>query len=153
MDSFREQRCRLCLVVFYVCRRCDHGQAYCGEVCRRVRRRADVRAAKQRYRQHELVLEDERERLRAHRARVRDQGSREVAPEASVPTAAISAPTDGGDRAGGENDASNDGPVGGLRPTGGEVPCAMCGRLARFVRFGWLRSEGRQRHQIHARAP
>jgi hypothetical protein len=153
MDSFREQRCRACLVVFYVCRGCDRGQAFCGLVCRRQRRRAVVSAAKQRYRQHVLVLEDERERQRERRARVRDQGSREVASEASVPAVAMSAPMDGGDRGGGETDASNDGPVGGLRPTGGEVPCSMCGRLTRFVRTGPLRSAQRQRHTIRARAP
>jgi hypothetical protein len=153
MESFREQRCRACLVLFYVCRRCDRGQVYCGEVCRRERRRAVVRAAKQRYRRHELVLEDERERLRERRARVRDQGSKEVAQEASVPAAAMSPPMHGGDRVGGENDASNDDSVDGLRPATGEVPCAMCGRRTRFVRFGWLRSSRRQRHSICARAP
>lgn len=153
MDSFREQRCRACLVVFYICRRCDRGQAYCGEVCRRQRRRAVVRAAKQRYRRHELVLEDERERLREHRARVRDQGSKKVAPEASVPAAAMSPPMVGGDRVGGRSDAKSDGAVGGLRPAGGEVPCAICERRTRFVRFGWLRSVRRQQRSIRARAP
>jgi hypothetical protein len=154
MESFREQRCRACKVVFYVCRRCDRGQAYCGEVCRRSGRCAVVRAAKRRYRQHALVREDERERLREHRARVRDQGSKEVAPEASVPAAALSTPMDGGDRGGGEHDASNDGPVDRLRPAAsGEVPCARCGRRARFVRSGWLRADQRARAKIRARAP
>lgn len=153
MDSFREQRCRACLVVFYICRRCDRGQAFCGLNCRRVRRRAVVGAAKLRYRRHVLVLEDERDRQRERRARVRDHGSQEVAPSASVPAVAMSAPMDGGDRGGGVNDASNDGPVGGLRPTGGEVPCAFCRRLTRFVRVGPWRSAQRRRHTIRARVP
>jgi hypothetical protein len=154
MESFREQRCRACKAVFYVCRRCDRGQAYCGEVCRRAGRCAVVRAAKQRYRQHALVREDERERLRDRRARVRDQGSKEVAPEASVPAAALSTSMDDVERGGGEPDASNDGLVDGLRPAaGGEVPCARCGRCARFVRTGWLRAGPRARVKIRARAP
>jgi hypothetical protein len=153
MDSFREQRCRACLVVFYICRRCDRGQAFCGLDCRQVRRRAVVRAAKLRYRRHVLVLEDERDRQRERRARVRDHGSQEVAPEASVPAVAMSAPMDGGDRVGGEHDASNEVPVDELRPTGGAVPCAMCRKLTRFVRVGPWRSAQRRRHTIRARVP
>jgi hypothetical protein len=153
MESFREARCRHCRVVFYVCRRCDRGQAYCGEDCQRAGRRAVVDAAKRRYRRDALVLADERERLRAYRARVRDQGSQEVVFSASVPAAATSEPIVGVDRGGGESDASKDVLVDELCSTSGEVPCAVCGRRSRFVRFGWLRSARHQRHTIHARAP
>ena len=153
MDSFREQRCRACLVVFYVCRRCDRGQAFCGLECRRVRRRAVVRAAKQRYRRHVLVREDERDRQRERRARVRDHGSQEVALKASVPAVAMSAPMDGGDRVRGAHDASNEVLVDESGPTEGAVPCAMCGRRTRFVRVGPWRSAQRRRHTIRARVP
>jgi len=153
MESFREQRCRACLTVFWICRRCDRGQRYCRDECRAVGRVRSVRDAKRKYLSDPDVREGERERLRDYRARVRDQGSGKVAPAASVTTAATSAPMDGADRGGGEHDAESDGPVGELRPTGGEVPCVACGRRARFVRSGPLRTARQSRCWIQARAP
>ena len=153
MDAFREQRCRTCLAIFYVCRWCDRGQTYCGSACRQIGRRAVVRAAKQRYLRDALVREDERDRQRAYRARVRDQRSQIVAPEASVPAVAIDVPMTGSDRGGGDRDADNDGPDGARRATDGEVPCAECGRRTRFVRVGTLRATRRARCWLRARAP
>jgi hypothetical protein len=184
MESFREQRCRACLGIFHVCRRCDRGQVYCGQVCRVRGRRRVVHDAKRRYRQHELVRADERERQRERRGRVRDPGSPKVAPDASVPAAATSTPMDGGQRGGEDDDEtdqgpaaamlatgsddrstsspvessddthqvdSRDGPIGGMRPPGGQIPCAVCGRVTAFVRFGWLRSARRRRPRARAR--
>jgi hypothetical protein len=152
MESFREARCRICRTLFYVCRRCDRGQAYCGVSCRRAGRRAVLRIAKQKYRTHELVRADERDRMRAYRARVRDQGSQEVVFSASLPAAATSAPMVGAVDGRGDIDASKHEPVDALRATG-EIPCAVCGRRARFVRFGWLRAARSKRHTVRARAP
>jgi hypothetical protein len=153
MESFREQRCRTCLVVFWICRWCDRGHAYCNAECRAAGRSRSVCEAKRKYLLDEAVREGERQRLREYRARVRDQGSKKVAPAASVPAAATDAPINGGDRGGGEHDAKSDGPVGGLRPAGGEVPCARCSRRSRFVRLGWLRAVRRPRCRLRARAP
>lgn len=153
MESFREQRCRVCLVVFWICRWCDRGQAYCTQDCRDEGRARSVREAKRKYLLDEAVREGERQRLREYRARVRDQGSKKLAPSASVLAPARSAPVDGDARGEGEHDAESDGPVGGLRPAGGEVPCALCGRRAVFVRFGWLRAARRPRWRFRARAP
>jgi hypothetical protein len=153
MESFREQRCRTCRSVFWVCRRCDRGDAYCNAECRGAARAKQVRRAKRKYLADPDVREGEAERLREYRARVRDQGSKKVAPAARVPAAATGAPMDGGDRGGGDHDAESEGLVGGLRPAGGEVPCARCGRRARFVRFGPLRAWRRARWKLRARAP
>lgn len=48
VDEVRERRCRWCFGLFFVCRRCDRGQAYCGQKCRlegyaRARRNANRR--------------------------------------------------------------------------------------------------------------
>jgi len=99
MESFREQRCRACLTVFWICLQCDRGQRYCRDECRAVGRVRSVRDAKRKYLSDPDVREGERERLRDYRARVRDQGSGKVATAASVPAAATSAPMDGADRA------------------------------------------------------
>lgn len=112
MESFREQRCRACLGLFYICPCCDHGQVYCGADCKKLSRDAQVREAKRKYLADEDVREGERERQRDHRARVRDQGSQKVAPDASVPIDATRAPMDGGgDRGGGNDHASQESPV------------------------------------------
>jgi hypothetical protein len=154
MESFREQRCRACLVVFYVCPCCDRGQAYCGEVCKEVGRDAQVRDAKRKYLADADVREGERQRLRDYRARVRDQGSQKVAPSARVAIDATPPPMDGGsDRAEGNHDAEMDGPVGGLRPAGEEVRCAFCDRRTQFVRVGPLRRWRKPRWRIRGRAP
>jgi hypothetical protein len=117
MESFREQRCRVCLKVFHICPCCDHGQVYCGDDCKKVGRDAQVRKAKRKYLADEDVREGERERLRDYRARVPDHGSQKVAPDASVPIDATRAPMDGGgDRAGGNDHASQDSPVGAHAP-------------------------------------
>jgi len=46
-----EVACRWCGRTFYVCRRCWRGQAYCGEVCRRLGSQRAHREAQRRYRQ------------------------------------------------------------------------------------------------------
>jgi hypothetical protein len=117
MESFREQRCRVCLRVFHICPCCDHGQVYCGDDCKKVGRDAQVRKAKRKYLMDEDVREGERERLRDYRARVPDHGSQKLAPDASVPIDATRALMDsGGDRAGGSNHASHESPVGSWQP-------------------------------------
>jgi hypothetical protein len=118
MESFREQRCRICLRVFYVCPCCDRGQVYCSIDCKKVGRDAQVRDAKRKYLADEDVRQGERERQRDYRARVRDQGSPKVAPSASVPIDATHTPMDGGgDRDEGSNHANQESP-GGLQPAG-----------------------------------
>lgn len=117
MESFREQRCRGCLGLFHVCPCCDHGQVYCGVDCKKAARKAQVRGAKRKYLADEGVREGERQRQRDHRARVRDHGSQEVAPAASVPIDATRTPMTGdGDRAEGRDHANQESPVGTSRP-------------------------------------
>ena len=168
MESAREQRCRTCLVVFKVCRHCDHGQAYCRDACHDVARAAQIREAKRRYLADEDVREGERQRQRDYRARVRDQGSKEVAPCASVSLAVTTAPLTGGSaHERGTDDVEEVRAVGGLRPVdeevrcavGGlrpvdeEVRCAFCGRSVRFIRLGPLARRRPARWRIRARAP
>lgn len=153
MESFREQRCRACLTVFWICRQCDRGQRYCRADCRFVGRARSVRDAKRKYLADPDVREGERERLREYRARVRDQSSEKVAQAASVPAVATSAPMDGADRRGGEHDVQSDGTVDVLPSIGGEIPCVQCGQRARFVRLGPLRTTRQSRCWIQARAP
>lgn len=109
MESFREQRCRSCLGLFFICPCCDRGQVYCGEDCQKRGRATQVRLAKRKYLADPDVREGERDRQREHRARVRDQGSEKVDPRASVPIDATLTPmTGGGDRDEGSDHASQE---------------------------------------------
>gem|GEM_PF-6771434 len=89
-DSFREQRCGICGVVFYLCRVDDYGQVYCPD-CQELGRTRSARAAQARYRAHPLVRADHRDYMREWRAgkrekrtRVRDQGPKKLAPSGKV---------------------------------------------------------------------
>ena len=46
-----EIQCRWCRCLFYLCRSCFRGQAYCCDLCRVAARRENHRKAQQRYRQ------------------------------------------------------------------------------------------------------
>ena len=55
----------VCKEIFYTCRRCDHGQIYCGEACsEKDRRRAHARAIARHQASEEGRL-DHRDRQRA----------------------------------------------------------------------------------------
>jgi len=88
--AFRQRFCRAehCRRRFFICSRCDHGQAYCSLACRYRSRLDQLRAARRR---HQLSPEgrlDHRDRQRSYRLRraaacrlqaqksVTDQGSK-----------------------------------------------------------------------------
>ena len=81
-DVLRQRFCRWqqCNAIFWICRRCDHGQQYCSEHCRTKARREQRRAANLRHRKTVEGRLDQRDRQRAYRQRraalsVMDQGS------------------------------------------------------------------------------
>lgn len=74
--GFRELFCRSagCGEMFFICRPCYRGQAYCSEACRQKTRQHQRREANRRYRQDPEVLEDHRNRERERRQWLRDSG-------------------------------------------------------------------------------
>src|SRR5262245_51946288 len=72
--SFRQLFCRAvgCGLMFFICRPCYRGQAYCSERCRHESRREQRRKANRRYRQDPEIRQDHRERMREYRKRQRD---------------------------------------------------------------------------------
>ncbi len=60
-----------CGAIFYICRSCYRGQAYCGDRCRQKARREQLRRATQRYQQSEEARLDHRDRQRDYRERCR----------------------------------------------------------------------------------
>ncbi len=80
--SFRQLFCRAggCGVMFFICRPCYRGQAYCSDECRYESRRHQRQKANRRYQQDPEVRRDHRDRMREYRkqlhaSRVTDQSS------------------------------------------------------------------------------
>jgi hypothetical protein len=78
----RQRVCRGsdCQAVFWICRRCDRGQRYCGPACRSQALLQQRRCANRRYQQSPEGRKDHRDRQREHRKRraqksVTDKGS------------------------------------------------------------------------------
>jgi hypothetical protein len=75
--SFREVRCRYCQELFYLCRFCDRGQAYCSENCKSIRQQSLKRGANQRHQKSREGRRDHADRQAVYRAKckkVTDQG-------------------------------------------------------------------------------
>lgn len=86
-DSLREARCGWCWGIFYVCRQCDRGQAYCTVACRVAKRNVSNRASRRRHQQTREGRLDNASRQAAYRARkkVTDQGIAESSVSGTVP--------------------------------------------------------------------
>ena len=72
--SFRQLFCRGagCGLMFFICRPCYRGQAYCSEPCRRASRQQQRRNANRRYQQDPEVRQDHRDRQRDYRRQLRE---------------------------------------------------------------------------------
>ena len=71
MEGLRQVACAGCRSIFFICRRCDRGQIYCGIGCRvRGRRQAQARA-NARHQASDEGRADHRDRQRAYMSRRR----------------------------------------------------------------------------------
>jgi len=72
--SFRQLFCRAadCGVMFFICRPCYRGQAYCSEECRHQSRQQQRQKANRRYQQDPEVRRDHRDRMREYRRQLRE---------------------------------------------------------------------------------
>jgi hypothetical protein len=70
-DGLRIRRCNNpeCHAVFALCRGCDRGQRYCGDICRQQVRRKQVASAGQRYQSSEAGKQAHGRRQRAYHER------------------------------------------------------------------------------------
>jgi hypothetical protein len=74
--TLREARCRHCSRIFYVCRYCDRGQAYCSVECRITRQKTIRQRANRRHQTSREGRRDHADRQRRYRLRkkVTDKG-------------------------------------------------------------------------------
>ena len=71
----RERRCRCCKRLFYICRRCDRGHAYCGPSCRIKGHRKNRDSANLRFRRTDEGRANHADRQRRYRAAKRQRKS------------------------------------------------------------------------------
>lgn len=91
LTLIKKNQCRRCGLIFYLCRSCWRGQAYCGDPCRLAARGEKHREAQHRYRQTEKGREahrkaERRRRMKKSKKTVDDQGSTVHACDDSVPS-------------------------------------------------------------------
>ena len=147
MEELREVRCHrsCCSRVFWLCRRCDRGQRYCSEECRRHARERSVRKARRNYARKELGRENNRKRQRRYRARmtarqvlctnrVTDHSSQKIGEQASWANVAASITCMSRVRAHHRPDVPRDFEPG---------HCSVCGRPGVVVRKGARRGRFR----------
>lgn len=132
--------------MFHVCRRCDRGQSYCGAVCREAARAASKRRARARHQASQegrLDHRDAQARYRdrcQQRARVTDQGGREMDKSGTVPARAEPA----AEVAAWPASRGESGSDGVVEQAIGILRCAFCGRASRWVRRGFVRRRWRE---------
>jgi hypothetical protein len=130
VEEFRHRQCGWCRSLFAICRRCDRGQAYCGEACRGAGYRRCQRSANRCHQQSDEGRLDHCDRQRAYRARQRarvtDKGSPPCPIEGMVPRAAATEPPQE------VNDAN--------QRFEKAVRCVRCGRRGRYFRWHPARS-------------
>jgi len=129
---FRQRVCHwsACGTIFYLCRRCDRGQRYCGPHCRQKALHLQRRQANRRHQQTREGREDHRDRQRDYRqrrrARVTDKSSQPPAASASLNEQAVIAALPA-------SPAPSSRRVSGRLPQDGWVVCQICGRRGRWV--------------------
>jgi hypothetical protein len=130
---FRQQFCRAigCGLMFFICRPCYRGQAYCSDECRRKSRREQLREANQRYQQDPEVRQDQCERMREYRRRVRDSRVIDQSSLIAYGSGSIGAPLVESDPPAAEE--PHDLPKASWRERFMGVVCNICGRVGRFV--------------------
>ena len=94
--GYRTLRCRGlgCGAVFYICRSCYRGQAYCGDECRAPAQRRQRRTANAKHQRSPEGRLDHRDHQRAYRARCRLRGVTDT-PSTGRPRSATIAPLGG----------------------------------------------------------
>lgn len=152
MDDARLYLCARCHCQVVVCSRCDYGQLYCGTGCSEAARRANVRAAGQRYQRTPRGRHCHAERQRRYRGRLQNRATQEEVTHQGSERA-LGAET----LAPQEQPPAKEPPVTSaslrLGPSSRRIGpsalrqdphCHFCARpVSGFVRLGWLRTRTR----------
>ncbi len=122
-----------CGEMFFVCRPCYRGQAYCSPQCRRQSRQQQRRKANRRYEQDPEVRRDRRDYQRDYRKRLREIC---VTDQSSVIVCGLGSISEPAAKIASESPAEEEvhiGPKRTWRERFGRIVCIICGRVGNFV--------------------
>jgi hypothetical protein len=133
--SFRQLFCREigCGMMFFICRTCYRGQAYCSDGCRLRSRREQRRNANRRYQQDPEVRQDHRQHMRELRrqqreSRVIDQSSA-LASDSGTLSPPLVKQSENGSRVEEVRDQAREP----WRNRAIQIVCVICGRVGRWI--------------------
>jgi hypothetical protein len=133
--SFRQLFCRAagCGVMFFICRPCYRGQAYCSVECRRQSRQQQRRKANRRYQEDPEVRRDHRDRMREYRKQLRE--IRVIDPSSIIDcgSGSISGPLVNAVSETPPAEKPHDQPRATWRERFSRIICIICGRMGKFI--------------------
>jgi hypothetical protein len=119
--------------MFFICRPCYRGQAYCDDECRRRSRREQLRQANRRYQQDPEVRQDQCERMREYRERVREGRVIDQSSIIECGSGSIGGPLVETEPESPTVEKPDDPPKPSWPERFSGVFCIICGRMGRFV--------------------
>ena len=133
--AFRQLFCRWveCGEMFFICRPCYRGQAYCSDECRRKTRRQQRQKANRRYQQDPEVRRDHRDRQREHRKRLLESRVTDQSSTIECGWGSISGPLAKSEPESPPAEEPHDLPKPTWRERFGRIICIICGRVGKFV--------------------
>ena len=133
--AFRQLFCRSadCGEMFFICRPCYRGQAYCSDKCRRMNRRQQRQQANRRYQQDREVRRDHRDYQREYRKRLRESRVTDQSSIIECGWGSISEPLVKTEPESPAAEEPHDTPKSRWRERFGRIVCIICGRVGKFV--------------------
>lgn len=118
--------------MFFICRPCYRGHAYCSDECRQKSRREQLRRANRRYQEDPEVRLDHCERMREYRKRARQSCVIDQSSIIECGSGSIGGPLVDADKSPAV-EKPHESPKASWRERFGRVVCIVCGRVGRFV--------------------
>jgi hypothetical protein len=118
--------------MFFICRPCYRGQAYCSDQCREKSRREQLRKANRRYQEDPEVREDHRERMREYRRRARESRVIDQSSVIECGSGSICGPLVNQDEPP-ALEKPHEPPKPSWRERFNRVVCSICGQAGRFI--------------------
>ena len=133
--SFRQLFCRGvgCGLMFFICRPCYRGQAYCSEQCRRANRQQQRRQANRRYQGDPEVRRDHCERQREYRKQLREGRVTDQSSIIECGSGSIGGPLLETEPESLSVEEPHDQPKPAWRERLGQIACIICGRVGQWV--------------------
>ena len=133
--AFRQLFCRSveCGEMFFICRPCYRGQAYCSDECRQKMRRQQRQKANRRYQQDPEVRRDHRDCQRERRKRLIESRVLDQSSNIERGCCSISEPLAKTERESPWREEPHDLPKATWRERFGRIVCIICGLEGKFV--------------------